>query len=430
MVRLCYLAVFTLLALMIQSCQNVKNDFVKIRDGQFWLNDKPHYFIGTNFWYGAILASQGEGGNRQRLIRELDFLDSIGVNNLRILVGADGVDGTVTKVLPTLQKKPGVYNDQIFDGLDFLLAEMSKREMYAVLYFTNSWEWSGGYGQYLEWTGHGKAPIPSIDGWNTYIDYVSQYADCRECTELLKSHITNVITRVNRYSGKKYVDDATIFSWQICNEPHAFGEKNKNAFENWMKEIAAHIRSLDPNHLISSGSEGIAGSEFDKELYERIHTESAIDYFTLHIWPLNWGWINADNMNVALDSCIELTNKYIAEHIDLGNKWKRPVVIEEFGIPRDGRSYQLDAKTDCRNKYLENVFAQVLHNSKTSGILVGCNFWAWGGFGRATSGHVYWQRGDAYLGDPAQEEQGLNSVFDVDTTIPLIVEYTSQINRK
>ena len=135
-------------------------------------------------------------------------------------------------------------------------------------------------------------------------------------------------------------------------------------------------------------------------------------------------------MNVALDSCIELTNKYIAEHIDLGNKWKRPVVIEEFGIPRDGRSYQLDAKTDCRNKYLENVFAQVLHNSKTSGILAGCNFWAWGGFGRATSGHVYWQRGDAYLGDPAQEEQGLNSVFDVDTTIPLIVEYTSQINRK
>lgn len=82
--------------------------------------------------------------------------------------------------------------------------------MYAVLYFTNSWEWSGGYGQYLEWTGHGVAPIPSKDGWNTYIDYVSQYATCDECTELLKKHITNVVNRVNSYTGEKYIDDPTI----------------------------------------------------------------------------------------------------------------------------------------------------------------------------------------------------------------------------
>ena len=38
-----------------------------------------------------------------------------------------------------------------------LLAEMGKRQMHAVLYFNNSWEWSGGYGQYLEWAGEGKA---------------------------------------------------------------------------------------------------------------------------------------------------------------------------------------------------------------------------------------------------------------------------------
>lgn len=423
-----YYLVFVILIGLVQSCQKAEDGFVKIHDGQFVLDGKPYYFIGTNFWYGAILGSQGEGGDRKRLVRELDYLDSIGVNNLRILVGADGLDGTLTKVMPTLQKYPGVYNDSIFDGLDFLLAEMGKRKMYAVLYFTNSWEWSGGYSQYLEWTGHGKAPIPSQDGWNTYIDYVSQYANCSECTELLKKHITSVVTRVNRYTGKKYIDDTAIFSWQICNEPHAFGEANKTAFEHWMKEVAAHIRSLDPNHLISSGSEGIAGSEFDKELYERIHMESAIDYFTLHIWPLNWGWINADNMDVALDSCITRTNEYIAEHVALGNKYKRPVVVEEFGMPRDGREYQLNAETKCRDKYLENVFKQVVQSYNNSGVLAGCNFWAWGGFGRPTPGHIYWQRGDAYLGDPAQEEQGLNAVFDEDATVPLIFRYTSQIN--
>lgn len=415
-------------ATMTNSCISRRHQFVTINKGHFEIEGTPYYFIGTNFWFGAILGSQGEGGDRERLIRELDYLDSIGVNNLRILVGADGMDGTLTKVMPTLQKAPGIYNDSIFDGLDFLLAEMGKRKMYAVLYFTNSWEWSGGYGQYLEWTGHGIAPIPSKDGWNTYIEYVKQYATCTKCTELLKEHITAVITRTNRYTGKKYINDPSIFSWQICNEPHAFGENNKVAFEDWMKEVAAHIRSLDPNHLISSGSEGIAGSEFDAALYERIHTDSEIDYFTLHIWPLNWGWVDADNMITALDSCIARTNQYIAEHIDLGRKHKIPVVIEEFGFPRDGRQYHLEAPTTCRDNYMENIFKQIVQHCHEQDVLAGCNFWAWGGFGRPASGHIYWQRGDEYLGDPAQEEQGLNAVFDTDSTVSLIKRYTNHIH--
>lgn len=420
---------FSLLLLVMVACgMPDKSSFVTINEGRFEVEGKPYYFIGTNFWFGAILGAQGEGGDRKRLIQELDYLNSIGVNNLRVLVGADGKDGTPTKVMPTLQKAPGIYNDSIFDGLDFLLAEMGKRQMYAVLYFTNSWEWSGGYGQYLEWTGHGPAPIPSRDGWNTYIEYVEQYADCKECTDLLKKHITAVITRTNRYTGKKYVDDPAIFSWQICNEPHAFGEDNKEAFEYWMKDVAAHIRSLDSNHLISSGSEGIAGSEFDAALYERIHTESEIDYFTLHIWPLNWGWVTADNMNTALETCIDRTDKYIEEHIALGRKHKMPVVIEEFGFPRDGRLYDPATPTTCRDKYMENIFKQVMQHSYDNDVLGGCNFWAWGGLGRATSGHIYWSRGDEYLGDPAQEEQGLNAVFNTDSTISLIRKYASQIN--
>ncbi len=44
-------------------------------------------------WYGAILGSTGRGGNRERLAAELDLLQSIGVGNLRVLVGADGAEG-------------------------------------------------------------------------------------------------------------------------------------------------------------------------------------------------------------------------------------------------------------------------------------------------------------------------------------------------
>lgn len=36
------------------------DNFVKIVDGRFSINDKPYYYIGTNFWYAAILGSQGK----------------------------------------------------------------------------------------------------------------------------------------------------------------------------------------------------------------------------------------------------------------------------------------------------------------------------------------------------------------------------------
>jgi hypothetical protein len=84
-----------------------------------------------------------------------------GIDNLRILVGADGERGVKTKVEPTLQVSPGVYNDTLLAGLDYLLMEMGKRGMVAVLYLNNSWEWSGGYGFYLEHAGEGKAPRPT-----------------------------------------------------------------------------------------------------------------------------------------------------------------------------------------------------------------------------------------------------------------------------
>ena len=96
------------------SCQVQKPSFVRVEDGKFVCEDYPSYFIGTNFWYGAILGSEGEGGDRARLEAELDTLKALGMTNLRVLVGGDGPDGIPSRVSPTLQKEPGVYNDTIF----------------------------------------------------------------------------------------------------------------------------------------------------------------------------------------------------------------------------------------------------------------------------------------------------------------------------
>ena len=422
-----------LCALALFSCnqgkqESTSNEFIRVENGQFIRNGKPYYYVGANFWYGAILGSEGEGGNRARLHQELDFLKSIGVDNLRILVGADGDRGITAKVEPTLQIEPGVYNDTILAGLDYLMMEMGKRDMAAILYLNNSWEWSGGYSMYLQWAGKGKAPVPAVDGWPAYMEFVQQFVQCDSAKALFSNYVKDIITRENRFTGKKYIEDPTIMSWQIGNEPRAFSDENKEAFALWIADVAAQIRSLDPNHLISPGSEGKHGCEQDIDLFERIHADTNIDYLNLHMWPYNWGWVKEDSLNEGVTGAKEKAKAYLDEHLIIGAKYQKPVVMEEFGFPRDGFKFSKDTPTTARDEFYKYIFELISSDAQQKGLFAGCNFWAWGGFAELSDEHIYWEKGDDYTGDPAQEQQGLNSVFASDSsTIKIIKTVNKQM---
>ncbi|WP_455601214.1 glycoside hydrolase 5 family protein [Bacteroides rodentium] len=413
----------TVLLFLLGACapKPAEHSFIKVNaDGQFVRDGKPYYFVGTNFWYGAILGSEGEGGNRERLHKELDFLKSIGINNLRVLVGADGENGIKTRVEPSLQVAPGVYNDTILAGLDYFMNELRERDMTAVLYLNNSWEWSGGYSVYLQWSGHGDAVVPAVDGWPAYMEYVKQFPQSDSAKALFANHVNYIVSRTNRYNQIKYVDDPTIMSWQIGNEPRAFSDENKEPFARWMADVAAQIKSLDPNHMVSSGSEGSWGCEMDMSLFEKIHADPNINYLNIHIWPYNWSWVKADSLTELLPRAKENTKKYIDDHMVIARKYSKPIVLEEFGFPRDGFSFSKEAPTTARDEYYRYVFDLIRQDRESGGLFAGCNFWAWGGFAGQNPDHVFWEKGDDYTGDPAQEQQGLNSVFATDSTIEII----------
>ena len=215
-------------------------------------------------------------------------------------------------------------------------------------------------------------------------------------------------------------------SWQIGNEPRAFSTNGKEAFAEWMEEAAALIDSLAPRQLVSTGSEGQHGCEEDMALFERIHACPHVDYMNIHIWPYNWGWAPQDKLTDNLKHAKEATKEYIDNHLDIARKYGKPLVLEEFGYPRDGFRSTKDAATTARDSYYEYIFSLVEGNARNGGLLAGCNFWGWGGTASLPVGHDYWQPGDDYTGDPAQEAQGLNSVFSTDTTTTNLIRMANR----
>lgn len=407
-----------------------KSDFITVEDGIFMLAGEPYYFMGANYWTGIMLGSDGPAGNRDRLIRELDQMKAHGITNLRVMVGPEGPANVPNRVTPPLIISPGEYNEDILHGLDFLLAEMGKRGQHAILFLNNAWDWSGGYAQYLNWNGYGPIPNPFLSDhtWKDFMDYSGLFNNCEPCISMYEEFIRFIVGRTNSVTGVKYTDDPVIMAWEIANEPRAFSQENIPAFEAMISRIAALFKELDGNHLVTTGSEGLIGCEGSIDLFERIHTDPAIDYLVMHIWPKNWGWLDATDIPGTMENALDLTNKYIDEHLAVAERLKKPIVLEEFGLSRDNGSFSPDETTIARDLYYANAFSHLIDNASRLGPLAGCNFWAYSGTGRPPAGRLYWQAGDDYLGDPPHEEQGLYSVFDTDSTMRVVATFAEQLS--
>lgn len=62
--------------------------FISRKGYTFYSDSKPYYFVGANYWYGSLLGLEKDKKRGvDRLRRELDFLKSKGVTNLRLMAG-------------------------------------------------------------------------------------------------------------------------------------------------------------------------------------------------------------------------------------------------------------------------------------------------------------------------------------------------------
>jgi mannan endo-1,4-beta-mannosidase len=423
--------VFALLIAIMVSARGV-DDFVRVSGTGFVLDGHPWYVCGANLWYGAYLGMATNGESRARLARELDRLQKMGINNLRVL-GASEACAMSRTATPAIQQAPGRYNEEVLQGLDFLIQEAGKRRIKLVLFLNNFWDWSGGMPQYLAWAerkpAQGLADLP----WPEYNRHLSTFYRNAAAQEWYRQYLAMIISRTNTLTGRKYCDDPTIMTWELANEPRPGMDHDDPAFLEtfitWVEGAAAYVHSLDRNHLVTTGSEGVMGGLFTAQNFLRIHRSGWIDYAVFHLWPRNWGWFEGERYRETLEPTLRHARDYVVTHVAMGEVLGKPVVLEEFGLDRDD-GYTPEIATTSRDRLYAEVLALIEQSIARGGAAAGSNFWLWGGEGRPPRLGAIAPYDHLGVGDIPQEPPGLNTVFDTDqSTLKILSDHYATLAR-
>ncbi|OZC01326.1 glycoside hydrolase 5 family protein [Rubricoccus marinus] len=406
--------------------------FVRVKDAHFVRDGQPYYFVGANLWFGMNLGSPEAGGDRERLVRELDRLQALGVTNLRVMAASEGPAGEPWRVHPAVQNAPGEYDESLLRGLDFLLAEMGKRDMTAVLVLNNFFHWSGGMAQYHSWASGEPVPYPNAGEhtWDEFQMFAAEFYVDAEAQAMFEAYLRHVVLRENTITGADYRDDPTIMAWQLGNEPRGF--QNSDAYVLWADRTAALLQTLDPNHLVSLGGEGKLqnGYEVPRTQFERVSSSPHLDYLTVHIWIENWQWFQprTDPEGTFVEA-LGNALAYLGDHAAIADRLGKPLVVEEFGASRDGLDYRPEAATTYRDRYYRALYQAIYSLAVAGRPVAGSNVWSWSGEGKPLAPGGTWEPGNPLTGDPPHENQGWYSIYAEDDSTQAVLKRYAALMR-
>ncbi|KAF5831840.1 glycoside hydrolase superfamily, partial [Dunaliella salina] len=192
-------------------------------------------------------AAAEDPGLKREALDVLDAAAHLGLSAVRAWAFGDGEHWNA------LQPTAGQFDERVFKGLDFVIAQAKARGLQLILVLTDYFPPYGGLQQYVRWSRGLRKEDPVC------AEYF--YTDTR-CHAMFERFCCAVLLRVNTYTGVMYRDDPTILAWEICNEPrckHSSGVPSEAMHQAWTSKAAAHIHRLDPNHLVTTGNEGFFG---------------------------------------------------------------------------------------------------------------------------------------------------------------------------
>jgi endo-1,4-beta-mannosidase len=101
-------------------------------------------------------------------------------------------------------------------------------------------------------------PDVTLGGIDTYIQEfgISKTHDEFYSSATIQSFFKNYTTAVI----SRFINNTAILAWELANDPRcsstvsASGSCVTTTVTQWHVQLARHVRSIDPNHLITSGS--------------------------------------------------------------------------------------------------------------------------------------------------------------------------------
>src|SRR6185436_12380218 len=216
----------------------------------FCLDGNLYYFAGANtydvFTYGGGYGDiETQWMDKPRIDAHFAKLQADKVMVLRLwMFSHESYHG--------FEPAKGVYSNEQFSEFDYIIQSAKAHNVKLIPVFENYWEAYGGIDTRLAWEGVSGGHPGRWRFFNASI--------CPGCRTSYKNYINYALNRVNHYSGIKYKDEPTIFAWDLMNEPrYQDATPNENTtgttLRAWVDEMAAYVKSIDPNHMVGVGIE-------------------------------------------------------------------------------------------------------------------------------------------------------------------------------
>ncbi|KAK9815623.1 hypothetical protein WJX72_006999 [[Myrmecia] bisecta] len=292
-----------------------------------------------------------------------------------------------------LQTAPGQYNDYFLRGLDYALNQAAVHNIKVIVVPVNHGLVAGtgdGLLQYVKWAGLSTA-IPADPTQPSDIDH---FWTSPVAKGFVKDHLRFLATHVNVFSGRAWKDDPTIFAWDLYNEmrcPYTqLGLSCADQVTAWVGEMAAYLKSVDPNHMVTVGEEGFfdyRGPDIESNptgipanlqvpgSYGRYwaahvgqdfvtqHSSPNIDFAAVHLWPVNWNTTDPG-----------FVQTWLAAHMAAAKQLGKPLIVEEFGYQVAYSDAEITAK---RDPVFRAILQAVQQSLAEGGPLRGDLFWRW-----------------------------------------------------
>ncbi|RZC62929.1 hypothetical protein C5167_024689 [Papaver somniferum] len=323
---------------------------------------RPFYVNGFNtYWLMLFAADDSTKGKVSQIFQEAS---SVGLTVCRTWAFNDGG-------WRALQKSPGVYDEDIFKALDFVLSEAKKYKIRLVMSLVNNWESYGGKSQYVKWGKEfaGLTNLTSDDDFFTHPTLRTYY----------KNH--TLLNRVNTFTNVTYKNDPTIFAWELMNEARCSSDPSGDTLQAWIQEMAMHVKSIDPNHLLEIGVEGFYGPLTPDRVqlnpnkvaqqvgtdFIRNHQALGIDFASVHMYADSWISPSVSNAH------IKFVTSWMKSHIEDAEKklGGMPVIFSEFGVSVRDSGYN----ASFRDTLISTVYKTILDSTKKGGSGAGSLLW-------------------------------------------------------